>query len=103
MTIVITLPFSSTEWISPPLDSPPSLQWSVRPELDRNFVQPSERNVRRDVGRHRREQVVADKRQLHERPEARQLPRHRLEHLLVVLAREKSVSAGFSLFLRTRE
>ena len=41
VTIAITVRFSSVGTMSPPLDSPPSRQWSVFAELERNFVQPS--------------------------------------------------------------
>ena len=84
---------------------PPSRQWSVPPLPERNLTQPSWRNwPGAEVGRERLEQVPADERQLRDVPDARQLRRDRLDHLLLaVAARVRSFSPGLSRFSRIRE
>src|SRR4029453_13411495 len=100
----ITLKFSGTERISPPLGSPPSRQWRVEPPPVRNLDQPSDRKVLVD-----RSVVIGASRSLPMNgsfssvPKLVSLPATACSTCWFRSARAKSVSEGSSLFFLTRE
>ena len=90
--------------MSPPLDSPPSRQCRVPSALPRNFDQPSEKNPSVEMsvatGASRSSPMNGS---LTSVPKPVSFAATAFSTCWLCSAREKSVSAGFSLFFRTRE